>query len=74
MTSTRYTIPTRAVDVFEKTDRVYASGLGDKANFVEVSRGWFVLLEGSWEALYLGPEKPGLVAGDKVKITLEKVD
>jgi hypothetical protein len=35
--------------------------------------GWFVLLEGSWEYLYIGHAPPeDLAIGDKVIVTIEK--
>lgn len=38
----------------------------------EDERGWWILVEGSWEFFYLGREKPILAPGDRIKITLEK--
>lgn len=32
--------------------------------------GWFVCLEGSWEKLHIGPDKPDLKIGQKVEVTL----
>ena len=37
------------------------------------SLGWWVRFEGSGEAFYISDTEPDLKAGDKVKITLEKV-
>lgn len=37
------------------------------------SLGWWIHFEGSGEAFYISDEEPDLKAGDKVKITLEKV-
>lgn len=35
--------------------------------------GWFLWLEGSWESLYVGADKPEwLKEGDRVKITIQK--
>lgn len=53
------------------TDR-YQSGSGPTYKAVKVSLGWFILLEGSHEALYLGREKPDFAAGDRVSITIRK--
>lgn len=37
--------------------------------------GYFLWLEGSWESLYIGGEKPEwLKDGDRVKITIQKDD
>jgi hypothetical protein len=35
--------------------------------------GWYILLEGSWEYLYIGDLPPeDLAVGDKVLVTIEK--
>ncbi len=36
-----------------------------------VSRGWFVHLSGSYEAIHVGDEKPAFEVGQPVTITLE---
>lgn len=69
---TTYTIHSRVVNTFEKKTPQYRGGIGSEAAFVDVSRGWFVHLEGSWEALYLGQDKPDLAAGDEVVIQIRK--
>lgn len=38
------------------------------------SIGWFIWFEGSRERIFLGPEKPNLEIGDRVKISIEKID
>ena len=38
------------------------------------SQGWFVVFEGSREALHFGDEKPNFDVGDEIKITFEKVN
>ena len=56
--------------------------ISEKFNFKNKSIGWFIRLEGSGESFYLfdtpdgAPEdwQPALAAGDKVKITLEKIN
>lgn len=35
--------------------------------------GWYMLLEGSWEKLYVGMDKPDFAVGDRVKLTIEKM-
>jgi hypothetical protein len=35
--------------------------------------GWFILLEGSWESLYIGDERPQLEVGQRVVVTIEGV-
>jgi len=35
--------------------------------------GWFMLLEGSWEYLYVGKESPeGLSVGDEVEVVIKR--
>lgn len=33
--------------------------------------GWYINFEGSWESLYFGDEKPELVKGQKVEISVK---
>lgn len=70
-----YLINSEVVEVVEEFKPAYVigSGIGKDAEFVNQSLGWFVYLKGSHEALHLGPDKPTLAKGDKVKITVEKV-
>jgi hypothetical protein len=44
---------------------------GDEIKTEYEDRGWYVLMEGSWEALYVGEEEPpGLKEGDDVEIII----
>lgn len=38
----------------------------------EINLGWFIRMEGSWEALHVGFEKPEFEKGDKVQIRISK--
>jgi hypothetical protein len=68
-----YTIPNvRVIDCREYFTERHQSGQGPSAVFVKVSLGWFVQLEGSHEALYLGRERPEIVSGDRVTVKLIK--
>lgn len=67
-----YVIYTEVLDVEHRFKRVHVTGAGADAIFKNISIGWFVLLKGSWEALYLGAEQPDLVAGDRVRILISK--
>lgn len=69
-----YVIYTKIVEVEEHFVPAYISGFGAEAVFENRSKGWFLYLEGSYEALHVGKEKPELQKGDRIKITLEKVD
>lgn len=44
-----------------------------KGECTDMSLGWFIRLEGSNESFFISDEEPDLHAGDKVKITLEKL-
>lgn len=67
-----YLIVTKAISVTERFVRQHISGVGDQAKFQDTSLGWYLLMEGSYEALYLGNEKPPFVSGDPIRITIEK--
>lgn len=71
---TRYVINSKITSVEEEFQPCWLSGFGSGAIFENRSMGWFVYLEGSYEALHVGKEKPELQKGDRIKITLEKVD
>lgn len=73
MNAERYVINTRVVRVFCHTERVYVSGSGPETVFTKKEIGWFMALEGSYEALYMGKIEPTWKPGDTVKITLEKI-
>lgn len=36
--------------------------------------GWFIVLTGSWEALYVGQEPPDLKVGDRVEVIIRAKD
>lgn len=70
---THYLIHTTVVEVNEIFRKEHVRGAGPEAEFRDVSRGWFAILEGSYEALHLGMEKPELKAGDKIELRIRKV-
>ncbi len=59
-------------EVEERFRSQYISGFGETTLFNKISRGWFIHLRGSYEALYVGNERPKLLQGDKVTITISK--
>jgi hypothetical protein len=69
----RYTIPTRVRSVDRITRLSSARKVGEDVLAVHDDLGWYVLLEGSHEHLYLGHEEPELRAGDLVRVTIERV-
>lgn len=67
-----YVVHTEVVRLEERKERVYLTGSGDKAEFTEVSLGWYASFKGSYEALHFGSEKPWFDIGDKIKITFQR--
>ena len=55
-------VPVKLVE--ERFKSMWVSGTGERAKFTKQSQGWYMLLQGSWEALYVGMEKPDVVRGD----------
>lgn len=64
-------IKTKVKRVWEEFEKKYVSGMGPDAIFTEISKGWFVAFEGSYEALFFGHVEPNFKVGDKVKIRIE---
>ena len=61
----------KIVSVEEKFERQYVSGFGPESVFRQVSRGWFVLLEGSNEAIFISKNRPDYArVGDTVTVKL----
>ncbi len=67
-----YTIYSKVISLERRYKRVHVSDIGADAIFEKQDLGWFVHLAGSWEALYLGEEKPDFIVGDQVKISITK--
>ena len=68
----RIRIPTRVVELAEKNRIVSAKkNEDDTVSFTHEKLGWFVHFEGSYEALFVGSEKPeGLEPGTEVDILI----
>ena len=46
---------------------------GDQVRTEHENLGWFVLLEGSWEFLYVGETEPeGFQVGDEIEVILQR--
>lgn len=56
--------------VKENLSKKWIGGFGETARFDEVSKGWFVCLEGSHEAIYAGPSKPNIQVGDLANVSI----
>lgn len=60
----------RVLAVEEKFLKQHVSGTGDAAVFQNVSQGWFVRFEKSYESLNVGSEKPPIKEGDVATIEI----
>ena len=67
----RYVIYSSVVSVEEHKRIVSVSKDGVA---IEETLGWFVHIQGSFEALFLSLEEPNLKSGDEIRITLEKAN
>ena len=69
---TKYVTSDVVQRVEHRIARRWVRGLGRDAEFDDDSLGWWVVFQ-SCASMYLGREKPGLVAGDRVRVTVEKM-
>lgn len=70
----KYTFFSHVDEVFhhQPVVRSKRSAEGDITHITE-DHGWFVRMHGSYEALYVGNEKPAMEKGDRIKLTVEKI-
>lgn len=68
----KYKFESEVSQVTERFKSVYQHGVGKEAVFTSVSVGWYVHLRDSYESFFVGYEKPNLLEGDIVTITIEK--
>lgn len=71
---TRIVFFSRVVQIIHRTRRVWVSGLDENAKFRQEDEGYYMLLDGSYEALHVGFDMPEFRVGDKIKVTMEKVN
>lgn len=72
-----YVIPTKVKSIKEEERiiRTIPNKLDEKNPIVEKENlGWFLGFEGSFEALYVGKEKPPYEVGEEVDIVIRKKD
>jgi len=70
----KYKVPAVCVlHVKEMFERKHVSGVGNEAIFADESIGWYIWLEGSYESICVGQQKPELQVGDRVNITIERI-
>ena len=75
MTVLRYIANTTVAKVEERHERRRREGtrgVGDRADMVDHSTGWWVVTAAPWPyAFCVGPEKPKLSVGDPARLILE---
>jgi hypothetical protein len=65
------TFKTKVIKLEERTRQIWVSGFGENAVFRSINLGWFMHLDGSREALYVGEFKPlDLGVGDEVLVSI----
>lgn len=65
-------IPTRVAELFEHQRHVRSTKIGNEVVSSYAKVGWFVRFEGSYEALFMGLDRPDLNVGDTVEIRIRK--
>jgi len=70
---TQYVIRTRVVKIFEKmiNGQPFLNPQTQKWEHPQVNLGWAILLEGSYESLLVGKERPDLRVGQRMRIVIE---
>ena len=70
---TKIAFYSRIVKIEKRIASEWISGVGDNAKFREIDRGYFMTLEGSHESIHIGFDDPMFKAGERIKITFERV-
>lgn len=73
MKSTKFVYIRTIKKIENRTAKRWLSGVGPDTKFAEDSVGWYALFVEDPTALYLGMGEPGLAAGDRVRLTAEKI-
>jgi hypothetical protein len=61
----------KKIEHVRKLKRAWKEGTEIKTEYDDM--GWYVLMEGSWEALYVGNEEPPeLKEGDEVEVIIQR--
>jgi hypothetical protein len=71
--STKFVMLDKVARVEEKFAKQWVSGTGQDAVFRSDSAGWYATFTACPASMYLGTMEPGLKAGDRVRITMERV-
>ena len=70
---TKYVAMDRVARVEEKVAKRWVSGSGEHAVFADDTQGWWLTFESCPASMYLGAEEPHLKAGDRVRLTVERL-
>jgi hypothetical protein len=73
MTSIRFVYLRTVKKVENRVANKWVRGTGKDAVFKEESTGWYATFVEDPTAIYLGMTETGLVAGDRMRFTAEKV-
>jgi hypothetical protein len=68
---TNYTYRTKVAKIEEKFDRTNWRKVNGESICDRVSRGWYLLMEGSRESIYIGTDKPDLRVGQTIEVILK---
>ena len=69
-----YVINTTVQKLERKSVEHWVKGTAEAAEFSTEYLGWYIQFEGSLESVCLGNDKPPFAPGDRVKITITKVE
>lgn len=67
-----YIVHTFVDRIEEHFEDYYISGVGANAKFKRMSKGWFMLLAGSHEAIYVGETCPDFKVGGSIEIVFRR--
>ena len=70
---TNYVFKSKVLKIEQKSRVLRAWKEGDDVKTDIEQLGWFMLLEGSFESIYMGEEKPAFGVGQSVTVTIKPV-
>lgn len=73
MSATRYVMFDKIKKIEESVAKKWVSGLGEHAMFRNESEGFYAVFESCPASVFLGTDAPELEAGNRVRLTLEKI-
>lgn len=72
--TTKYSFKTRIISIKEHFSpqnwRLEFDGEKKLTTYDSVSDGWYIVLHGSMESIYIGNVKPDLIEGQRVTVTI----